>query len=356
MDHIIRALTFLLISVFVNSILGYLRQPKKAKDGMVFLPKLLAIFGIVTSGIFLIPAIITAFLGEQLWVPILFLFLSSLGAILIIAFINCRITYDEEGFVAKNFFGKKRKFTYDQVTAIKENMHENYIYMGKHRVMVDEFSIGGADFMKHVKKKYRIANEGLSLPKIYKTKHDIFNGNVNDVGGFLFAYILVGVIVIGLLGFSIYFAYFTPSTADNTIEQSVCFVSCDADEDEVVLTSADKQIYIIRFTDEQFDTTNIQAICDGKTAVITYSTEVTPDDGAPYYSVKAILFNGAYLLSFDETNQLHRQEYTMLVVFALGMGLVWGAVVVCSIIVGRNPQKFSKRFVRLFFKDGYIKY
>ena len=46
----------------------------------------------------------------------------------------------------------------------------------------------------------------------------------------------------------------------------------------------------------------------------------------------------------------------MLVVFVAGLCLVWGAFVVCSIIEGRNPRKFSKRFVRLFFKDGYIKY
>ena len=154
MEHIIRGLTFLLIPVVVNSILGYLRQPKQAEEGKVFLPKLLAILGVICFGIFIIPAIITAFLGEQLWIPILFLLLSSLGMVLIVAFVNCRITYDEEGFVAKNFFGKKRKFTYDQVTAIKENAHESYIFMGKHKVMVDEFSIGADAFMALVEEKY----------------------------------------------------------------------------------------------------------------------------------------------------------------------------------------------------------
>lgn len=199
-------------------------------------------------------------------------------------------------------------------------------------------------------------HDGQSLPKILKAKHDIFNGNVNDVGVFLFVYIMIGVLAVGLLIFSVYYAYFTPSTVSNTIEQSISFVSCDANDEEIVLISADKQRYVIRFINEQFTNKDIQGICDGETVVITYSTEVTPDDAEAYYSVKAIEHNGTFLLSFEETNKLHRQEYTMLVVFVAGLCLVWGAFVVCSIIVGRNPRKFSKRFVRLFFKDGYIKY
>ena len=356
MRHIIRGLTFLLIPILVNGILGFMRQPQQAEKGKVYLQKFLAIFGTIGSAIFLIPAIITGFLDEPLWVPIIFLALASLGASLVIGFINCRISYDEDGFVAKNFLGIKRKFTYDQVTAIKENLRESYLYMGERRVMVDQLAVGGDEFIKLVKKKYRTMHDGQSLPKIHKTKHDIFNGNVNNVGGFLFAYIMIGVLAVGLLVFSVFYAYFTPSTVSNTIEQSVCFVSCDANDEEIVLTSADKQTYVIRFINEQFNVRDIEAVCDGETVVTAYSTEVTPDDADDYYSVKAIVHNGRYLLSFEETNRFHSQEYWPLIILALGILLFWGVYIAGSIIVGRNPRKFSKKFVRLFFKDGYIKY
>ena len=244
MSYIIRGLTFLLIPIIVSGVLGFLRQPKQAEDGKVYLPKFLAILGAIASAIFLIPAIITAFSDEPLWVPILFLLLSSLGATLIIAFVNCRITYDQDGFIHKSFFGIKRRFTYEQVTAIKENMHEKFLYVGKRRLMVDEFSIGGDDFIKLVKKKYRTMHDGKSLPKIYKTKHDIFNGNVQDAGGFLFAYILVGVIAVGFLIFAVYSTY-APSTPNNTIEQTISFVSYEKNEEEIILTSSDNQIFKI---------------------------------------------------------------------------------------------------------------
>ena len=91
----------------------------------------------------------------------------------------------------------------DWYTAIKENMHETYIYIGKRRVMVDEFSIGGKEFINLVKKKYRTLHNGQSLPKITKSKNDIFNGHVKDVTGFYVAYGLVSIILVGFIIFMV---------------------------------------------------------------------------------------------------------------------------------------------------------
>ena len=355
MEYIIRALTFALIPIIVNGVFIFLRQPKTAEKGKVHLPKFFAILGTITSTIFLIPTIITAFSDEDIWVPIVFLVFSLLGATLIIAFMNCRISYDDDGFVAKTFLGIKRKVSYDQVTAIKENMHETYIYIGKRRVMVDEYYIGGKEFINLVKKKYRTTHNGQSLPKITKTKNDIFNGHVNDVAGFYAAYIIVFVVLIGVMVLLMCYT-FIPNSINNTIEQTVIFNSCEIIKDEIVLTATDNQIYKITFDVEQINIQEIKTICNGKSEVTTYSKEVTPDDEEDYYSVKAIKNKDDYLLSFEETNKLNRLEGLKVIGLFLFMLLIWNAYIVASIVVGRNPQKFSKKVVRLFFKDGYINY
>lgn len=355
MEHIIRILTFALIPIIVNGVFVFLRQPKTAEKGKVHLPKFFAILGTITSTIFLIPTIITAFSDEDIWVPIVFFVFSLLGATLIIAFMNCRISYDEDSFVAKTFFGIKRKVSYDQVTAIKENMHETYIYVGKRRIMVDEFSVGGMEFIDLVEKKYRTLHNGQRLPKITKTKNDIFNGHVNDVAGFYFAYGLVSVILVGFTALFIC-DVFIPKNANNTIEQTVTFISYDVKEDEVILTSTDDNIYKIQYAAEQINIQEIKLICNGKSKVTTYSKEITPDDEEDYYSIKALKYNDSYLLSFEEENQLYRQENWQIVPLFLFVLLIWVAFVVASIVVGRNPQKFSKKFVKMFFKDGYINY
>ena len=356
MEYIVCGLSFLIIPIIVSGVLAFLRQPKKAEKGKVYLPKFFVILGIITSTIFLIPTLITAFLDEPIWVPILFFAFSLLGASFIIAFVNCRVWYDEDGFVAKNFFGIKRKFTYDQVTAIKENMHEDYICIGKRKVMIDEVSVGGIEFIAYVRKRYRTIHKGQALPKIHKTKHDIFNGNVDDVFGFMFAYIMIGVVIVAFTIFLVWYIYGNPCTVDNTIEQEVSFTSFIAKDDEIVLRSSDNKLYKIRFMEDGFDSTKIKAISDGKTVVKTYSKEVTPEDEENYYSIKAILLDDTYLLSFDETNRWHQEESWPLIFLPVIFAIVWGAYVAGSIIVGRNPKKFSKKVIKLFFKDGYVKY
>ena len=76
MEFIIRALTFALIPIIVNGVFAFLRKPKTAEKGKVHLPKFFAILGTITSTIFLIPTIITAFSDEDIWVPIVFLVFS----------------------------------------------------------------------------------------------------------------------------------------------------------------------------------------------------------------------------------------------------------------------------------------
>ncbi len=345
----------LLIPIVVNGILIYLRRIKKAENGKIYLPKFFVILGTITSTIFLIPVFITAFLDVPIWVPIVFLILSLFGVSLIISYVNCKISYDENGFVYKNFFGLKREYTYNQVIAIKEGVRENCIYVREHTIKVSELSVGGFDFINLVKDKYKSLHNGQNLPNTYKSKYDIFNGNIKDASSFLAVYTLIGVFVIGFLIFVINYVCFTSSNINNTIEQSVRFVSCIVNKDEIVITSTDNQIYKIRFIDEQFNSKDIQAICDGEKIVTTYSKEITPKNEDAYYSIQAIEYNGNYLLSFEETNRLHRQEYWLLIVIAIVLCFICGAYFVASIMVGRNPQKFSKKLIKLFFKDEYIR-
>lgn len=356
MQYFIRGLSFFLTAIVINGLLNYWRHPKNVEEGNVCLPRSFAVLGAVASAVFLIPAFITAFSDQaDLWVPILFLLLASLGAVAVIAFVNCRISYDEDGFVSRNFFGIKRTVTYEQVTAIRENKNETFLYIGKRRILVDRIAVGGYEFIKLVKKKYRTLHGGQYLPRVTKVKGDIFKGNIHDPGSFLFVYILVAVVMIGVLIFTVCHTYFSPSTANNTEEHGVSFVSCESGDGELILTPAKGRLYKIRFIEEPFDAEKIRALCDGEQTVTVYCEEITPDDEEAYYSVKAILQDGVYLLTFEQTNQWHRDEYGLLVVFAAGLCLLWGLFVAASIVVGRNPKKFSKRVIRAFFKNEYVR-
>lgn len=356
MRYIFVGISIFLISVLVRGFYTVLNNPKSPEKGMVYLPKIICILGVVCNVVFIIPAIITLFGDYDLWVFIVFIMFSLLGSALIIVFCNCRITYDENHFIYKNCFGIKRSYTYVDVVSIKEDMHEKVVYIGKHKVKIYEYSIGGKEFVLYVKKKYRQLHNGLSIPKVLKTKLNIFNGNVYDTGCFVLVYILIfAVLLVSLVAFVDY-AFFSPSTPDNTICQNVCFDLCNKIENELVLKSTNNSIYKIYFNEDEFDPDVIYDVCDGKTYVTVYSKMITPDDEEDYYSIKAVSFSDKYLLSFEQTNNWHKQESWVVIIYISAMLILWCVYVVLSIIVSRNPQKYSRKVVKIFFRDGYVRY
>lgn len=330
-----------------------LSKPRKGKQGEVHLPGFLGILGTVCGIPFLLLALIS-FLKEELGAALCFLLLASLGGAMIVGYFNCRITYDSSGFTAKNFLGIKGRFTYDQITGIKRNVNEIFLYVGKRRYMVDGIAVGGGEFLLFAAKQYRTLNNGSSIPMIQNSKRDLFHGNVESPGEFLFVYILIGVVCVGFLIFVVC-EVFVPSNPGNTIEQEVCFASCQVKEDRICFRSVDRKLYKISFFDEEIDLQEMDRLCDGESLLTVYGKEYTPDDGEDYFEIKAIYHNDEEILSFSDTDRLHRQEYWPLVLMGLLFCMIWGAYVAGSVIVGRNPQRYSKKTIKLFFKDGYVK-
>lgn len=318
------------------------------KANNVHLPMFLAILGVIGFLICAVPAVIILCSEGDVATALPLFLCSLLGLTLIIAFFHCRISYDEEGFHARNFLGIKRYYTYTDVTGLLENPHETFIYMGKHHIMVDEYSIGGQEFIIQIKKKYSALNNRKMIPRI-KSKADLFNGNVPGSGTILFGFILITVLLSGLTAW-LSFSICRPSTAENTEYHTVRFDSYTLLEDEVGFYAVGGKYYAIRFIDEQFDPSAIVSVCDGKTPVTVYIEEVTPDYAKPYYSLKAIVADGTYLLHFEETDKFHRQEYWPLILIFAVILLLWFGFMIAFTVVMRNPQKYSKRTVQFFMK------
>ena len=352
-SFIVRGFSLLLTAVILSGVFAFLRRPRQAKAGKVFLPRTFAVLGVIGTAVFLIPAVIATFSDEPLWLSIILLLFSLFCSSLIIAYINCRITYDDQGFVAKSFFGIKRAFTYDQITGIKENKHETFLYMGKRKVMVDAFGLGGKAFLSLAKKKYRTMHDGKNIPNALKG-WDIFNGNVESPVGFIVIYLLITVVLVAVLVPTIVFGFCLPHTEDNTTAHSVCFEEGYISNGDIVL-QADGRLYKILFVDSHTPADAIWAICDGETVVTAYCTDANAAEEDGFFRVHAIVDNNTCVLSFEETERLHRENYTLGVVVIGGLLLVWIFFAVCTVMIGRNPQKFSKRVRRIFFKPGYLK-
>ncbi len=355
MEYVIKILTFALIPIVVSGVLAFLRRPKKAEAGKVFMPKFFIIFGSIGTCIFLIPTFICLFSEDSIWLSAFWLLFSMLPASLIVAYINCRISYDEDGFTAQNFFGIKRRFTYDQITARKYRMQNTVFYLGKRKIVIYDYAVGRFEFHLFVKKKYRRIYKKAIPEKVNK---DIFNGNLHSPLGFVLLDIVIGILGIGFLISIVCWVHFSqPDSPNNTTERQVVFQTCQKKGGDWILKATDGKIYKIEDAYTSLDAGSISSLCDGRTLLTTYSNEVSRSrhNKQFYYSVKAIVRDGEYVLTFDQTHQFFKQGAVPLILLLLTLNLMLAASFAGCVIVGRNPSKYDKKFIRLLFRSGWVK-
>lgn len=333
---------------------------KNNNAGEVRLPKGFVAVGLVCGALFMSFAIFAVFAKAYFAVAV-FLPLTLAAAALIVACVNCRITYDATGFVHKSFFGVERSYFYHQITAIREMPNETYLYMGDHRAMVDRYAVGGEVFLAYAKARYA-DHYGVTIPQKGREKGgklDVFNGHVKGGTGLLVLYVVLAVLFAGFFAMIVYTTYFIPVTEADTTPRRVAFISCGEYDGDLILRTnedfADKEWhYEIQSVDSTVDVEAIRALCDGETYVDVFVQEKDPNSNSPYYVIRALRHNGEDVLSFEVTEAIEQRENSLAVVLMGGFFVFWILVIVFSIKVGRNPGKYSKKVVRLFFKDGYI--
>lgn len=328
------------------------------KNELVSLPFPLFVIGVIGTAFSLAVILIVAFTSDMLGVLIAFTLFYMLGTALMLGWKNCCILYNDTEFIQKTFFGIKRRFTYDQITAIEQPGGSGDIHLcanGK-RVLIDEITIGGNKFLSFAKKKYRTIYNGRLIPISTKTRFDIFNGHVKNPYEFIVVY---GVLLVLFSTAAIFASYviLKPTSESNTIFYTQSFSSYTETENDLVLRPVDdSDKYVITDYKECVDNPDrLFALCDGKTEFKIYASHYESDNG-PYYEVWNLAANEEAFVTFSKVNEVSRKEGIKIVVFIDAIILTFFLFVIMSIVVGRNPQKFSKRFVRMFFKEGYISY
>ncbi len=355
MRHFIAWLLGRLTGKTTEKMESHLEQHRPGQCGKVYLPGFIAVVAGICFAILIAFTVLIFYTELSRWYALLPFALALVSLIPILIYFNCRIFYDDHGFTAKNIFGVTHTFTYQDITAIKENYDESFLYAGKHRILVERHAVGGPEFLIQVKQHYSLLHPGQTLPKAPRSRLDPFNGHVSNVGGFWFGVIL-GTILIGFGCFSLLHSIFATSTPDNTIRQSVCFKSYYVAENELGLYSTDDQLYVIRHYGEPFEDSAIKSICNGFTTVTTYSKEMSSKYREDHYLLKAVELGGIYLLTFEKADYLERTEFWPLIPLVAVLLLGWFAFIAGAIIVGRNPKKYSQRTINFFLNKARIEY
>ncbi len=221
MKYLISGIGTFLTILIVQGVLELIRRPRKAKKGLVFLPSSLAVIGLIGAVPFVTASIYTALTDKPIWIPIVFLVFSTAGTSLIIAYSNCRIHYDGNGFVHKSFLGIKRHYKYTEITAVKYGRHENFIYFGKCRMMVDELAVGSIDFFNMANRQYR-KKHGTDIPERISRYDQIFSPDVQSAGTLFFIWGVIATMGLFFASLMAHLLILAPS--ENTVELIACWV------------------------------------------------------------------------------------------------------------------------------------
>lgn len=357
-----------------------LHKPRKGNGSTVHLPKLMLIIGIVSTTVFLIPACIL-FYEKEFLLGLGFLAFSLFCSSLIIAYINQRIYYDSEGFTAKSFFGIKRRYSYsdieysigkiphdldiaiddedfDDIDYVLDLMTEDIRLMVKgKKILIDQIAVGGIEFLAFAQKQYKTFNGRRPIPEKKKaTKCDaIFNGNVKNAT----ATIVIDVIVAAFFMAGLIFIPFTnvPTEMDELEFRTVTVQSYTADEDllEMKIDGFETEPYFNSYKETFDDVDELFALLDSKKPFeIGYTTFV--DDGETSYMVEYVRDeNGKVLTTPQDYYEAYQETFVVIMLVMTGLNVAWIGYVALSIYIGRNPHKFSAKFVHKFFKEGTIR-
>ena len=192
-------------------------------------------------------------------------------------------------------------------------------------------------------------------PRKQKNKSDIFNGNVNAPGEFIFIYALISIMCIAVL---IFFAVSSaPKDPDGLQYDDVRFSRYEIEDDHLHLYIDGKdQYYSVPAYQETLTDAEgfLRLSMDDTVFRIGYVSY--PKADPPHKGLESITdANGTVYLTAEAVHAYRWGDAPAFYAFFGGITIVWLVFVLLSIYIARHPERFSRRTIRLFFKDGVIR-
>ena len=351
MRIIIAILAFAIGALLVGGFVYTLKQPSNSSRREVCLPKKYSYIGSGSGILFLILTLVCAFSNEPVILAFLFLCITAVCGLLVLMYINRRISYDDDGFVVKNIFGKTEEYNYSDITGRANNVTNVALYIDDEKISIDTASVGMYKFLDAASKGYEMEH-GEKIPP-HKKRNDLFNGNIKGSSQIFWGYVVMYIVLFFFLIVSILVTY-SKVDPESTESFDVSLSSFGYSGNNMDFYTSDGQKFQLRHLDDWVDRESLEMISDGATSVRIYATFLDAKDGDDYYVIRAITLEDKYVISFDQTDRLDKNVNQAAIVFAVLLIFLWSAFVIFSIIVGRNPDNYSRKVVYFFFRRDYI--
>ena len=327
--------------ISIKSVLECKKRKAWRKQNIVYLPSALAFAGMICGVILFVPTIVCALDTDSLF----YLFG---GAMLIcdgmmLAYLNCVISYDHRGFIAGNLLGIRKAYAYEDVLGLRTGK-DVWVYCKNHRILLDEIAIGKEQFVDAIDKGYRQAT-GRWTPLISR-RWDPMKGNLDHPWAYFVVF--VALMLFALILPIMYYYSMNVETDPKVLQYHDVFImDCQEQEGELVFYTQDPEItYKLSYWEDYEDFwTESQPTNKGKNFRIGTK-------GDHSYICYLADEEGNIFVTPERERQVYRENQRPFGVFlwVLSPSLLW--VGYMGIAVGRNPDRYPKWLRRLFYKDS----
>ena len=342
----------LLVLLFVRGMA--LRQKRKDTryDLLVSLRPVLLWVGAVCGGVLSVPVTLFGLddMSSGVWVLFEVVVLACIAMLL--AYCNETVTYDKLGFHARNIIGIERSYDYGEITGISRKGDDTVLRCGRRRIRLDAMSFGGDKFVAYADKAY-FRQYKRYIP-VFKPKKDPLNGNLDTPWLYLVVYvfILAGGILMSILSVSVLRPAKDELPAD-AVELRTAFSSYEhtkKDSGTLVLYAPgyDKPFSISWLSGYRDHAPDPDTLCNGEDYILSVR------EGKQEYWIHAISTadHRSILSAYDCNTAYRNTQYVACILLLLIAMPAFTLTGLFGILVGRHPERYSRRFRRLFYKDS----
>ena len=203
------------------------------------------------------------------------------------------------------------------------------------------------------KKKKSRHNHSQSTTR--KSKFDIFNGNVHNPGEFVFIYSLIGIMCIATL--IIFAVCSAPKSREDLQYTNVQFTRYEISDKHLHLyiDESDKCCFVPSYQETLTNSEAFLRLCDSRTVLHVGYVDY-PKADKPHFGLESIQdMNGTVYLTMEAVHEYRWGDAPAFYVIFGGITIIWFIIVILSVYIGRHPEQFCRRTIKLFFRDGVIR-
>lgn len=344
---VIQAVSFVLL--FVRGL--FIRKKRNAAgySRLVSLSPILLWVGATCGGLFSIPVVLlNPDKMDYSWYIFEVLVLVCIAMLL--AYCYETVTYDELNFEASNWLGIKHTYDYGEITGILQKSGDTVLRCGRRRIRLDTMALGGDEFIACADKAFFRRNKRY-IP-VCKRKIDPMNGNLDTPWFYLFFSIFLFVASVVFLVISI--SILKPADGKipaGAIEVHTSFSSykrTKAENGTLLFLSPndEKPFSLSRLSGYEITIPDPDTLCNGEEYIVSVC------EGEDEYWIYSISTgNHQILISALDHNAAYRNTQVVPCII-LQIFVICGTFIsIFSIKVGRHPERYSKKFRQLFYKD-----